>query len=138
MKPPPNSAIVSFLVVLWIFLVFGYETVWRRFVTEVDGVVISSRDVPSTGAPRYGTEYVIRDENGRDHSYIAGATDASLARSLPVGTSIKKEWGRLDYTVNGRTLRFPIYFYSAILGVAAFCFLWGLVQWRSSRDGKGA
>jgi hypothetical protein len=136
MKPPPPSAIGLFIWALWIFWGFGYETVWRRFTTEVSGVIVSSKDLPSTGSPRYSTEYVIRDTAGRDHSYVAGATDASLERSLRVGSRISKQWGRLDYNVDGKTVRFPTYPYSAVLGVAVFCLLWGAVQCRSSYDSK--
>ena len=125
MKAPPQPTILLFISALWISWSFGYRTVWQRFTAEVDGVVTSSQDVPSRGV----TEYVVRDASGTDHRYVAGATDASLARSLPVGTDIRKEWGRLDYEVNGKTIRFPIYFYSAVCGAALFSLLWGAVLW---------
>jgi hypothetical protein len=132
MKSPPQPTIVLFISALWVSWGFGYQAVWQRFTTEVDGVVISSRDIPLKGAPRYSTEYVVRDASGGDHRYIAGATDASLERSLPVGTEIRKEWGSLDYEVNGEKIRFPTYFYSAMCGVALFSLLWGVVLWRSA------
>jgi hypothetical protein len=132
MKPPPRSSIVLFIAAIWILWAFGYKTVWQRFTISVDGVIVSSRDFPEKGAPRYRTEYVIRDAGGRDLRYIAGATDGSLERSLPVGTRIRKEWGELDYEVNGRRIGFPTYFYSAIFGVALFCLLSGAWQWRSA------
>ena len=85
--PLPIILIVS---ALWIFWGFGYQTVWQRFTTQLNGVVVSSRDIPSTGAPRYATEYVVHGEDGHDQTYLAGATDGSLERSLPIGTSIQK------------------------------------------------
>jgi hypothetical protein len=132
MKSPPQPTVVLFISALWVSWSFGYQAVWQRFTTEVDGVVISSRDIPSKGAPRYSTEYVVRDASGADHRYVAGATDASLERSLPIGADIKKEWGSLDYEVNGKKIRFPTYFYSAMCGVALFSLLWGAVLWRSA------
>jgi hypothetical protein len=135
MKPPPQSAVVLFIAAVWIFWAFGYATVWTRFTTEVNGVVISSRDIPSTGAPRYITEYIIRDPNGYNHKYVAGPTDASLKRSLPVGTRIRKTWGELDYDLNGRRIGFSTYVYSAIFGLALFCLLWGAWRWISADAG---
>jgi hypothetical protein len=125
MKSPPQPTILLFISALWISWSFGYRTVWPRFTAEVDGVVTSSRDVPSKGV----TEYVVRDASGADHRYVAGATDASLERSLPVGTDIRKEWGSLDYEVNGKKIRFPTPFYSAVCGAALFSLLWGAVLW---------
>ncbi len=125
MKAPPQSTVVLFISALWISWSFGYRVVWQRLTAEVDGVVISSQDVPSKGV----TEYVVRDAGGADHRYVAGASDASLERSLPVGADIRKEWGSLDYEVNGKKIRFPTYFYSAICGVGLLSLLWGAVLW---------
>ena len=125
MKAPPQPTILLFISALWISWSFGYRVVWQRFRAEVDGVVISSQDVPSRGV----TAYVVRDASGTDHRYVAGASDASLERSLPVGTDIRKEWGSLDYAVNGKTIRFPIYFYSVVCGAALLSLLWGAVLW---------
>jgi hypothetical protein len=126
-----------FAMALWISWGFGYETVWARFATELNGVVISSRDAPSTGAPRYGSEYVVRDSDGHDHRYIAGPADGSLERSLPVGTNIRKDWGHLDYEIDGKHVSFPSYFYSATFGVALFCLLFGIIRWRSDVEKRG-
>jgi hypothetical protein len=125
MKAPPQPTILLFISALWISWSFGYRVVWPRFSTELDGVVTSSQDVPSRGI----TEYVVRDASGTDHRYVAGASDASLERSLPVGTDIRKEWGRLDYEVNGKTIRFPTPFYSVVCGAALFSLLWGAMLW---------
>jgi hypothetical protein len=59
MKSVNPQAAFFLIPAFWIMWGFGYETVWARFSTEVDGTIISSRDVPSTGAPRYTTEYVV-------------------------------------------------------------------------------
>jgi hypothetical protein len=95
-------------------------------------MIISSRDIPSKGAPRYATEYVVRGADGQDHRYVAGATDASLDRSIPAGSQIQKKWGQLGYELNGQWQSFPIYFYSATFGAAFFAiFFAAFLQWRS-------
>ena len=57
MKSPPQPTILLFIWALWISWSFGYRVVWQRLSAEVDGVVISSQDVPSRGV----TAYVVRD-----------------------------------------------------------------------------
>jgi hypothetical protein len=132
MKSINPQSVILFCGGLWILWGFGIETLWTRYVIDVEGTVVSSRDVPSKGAPRYATEYVIRGADGHDHQYVAGATDASLDRSLPVGSQIQKKWGQLGYEVNGEWQNFPIYAYSASFGAAFFAFFWAaLLQWRS-------
>jgi hypothetical protein len=139
MKAPPRTAIILLCAAIWILWAFGYETVWARFTTQVRGVIVGGRDVPYKGAPRYGTEYVVRDVNGHESFYVAGATDASLQRSMPVGVNIDKEWGRLDYDVNGKLVGFLIYFYSAILGIAVLCLFCPAWMWRfATNRGKSA
>src|SRR3954462_14918439 len=81
---------------------FGYQTVWQRLTIEIEGTIVSSRDVPATGASRYATYYVVRNIAGQEQEYVAGATDASLKRSLPVGTHIHKEWGQLGYGIDSQ------------------------------------
>src|SRR5258706_3593359 len=122
----PRTAALLFWIAWPLFIIwgFGYETVWQRLVTEVDGVVVATRDSPSPGAPRYATHYVIRASNGKAHAYTAGATDADLERSLPVGTRISKRRWELGYTQDGRWIRFPIAFYVIILVGAACMLAW--------------
>jgi hypothetical protein len=104
--------------------------VWKFCTTEIDGVITASRDYPSKGAPRYSTEYTVRSADGKEQRYVAGATDASLARSLPIGTHIHKAWGQFGYEINSRWISFPLAFYSAMMGVALFCIAWAVVRWR--------
>jgi hypothetical protein len=134
MKSLNPQSVVLFCGALWIFWGFGFETVWTRYATDVEGIVISSRDVPSKGAPRYATEYVVRGADGHDDQYVAGATDASLDRSIPVGSNIQKKWGQLGYELNGRWQSFPLYAYAAAFGAACFAIFWAAVlQWRSKK-----
>jgi hypothetical protein len=125
--------VVPFLFAVYIAWGFGYETVVARLRTEVEGVVVSRRDIPSTGAPRYATEYVVRGSDGQDHLYVAGATDADLPRSMPVGTEIKKLRWRLSYERDGREVGFPVAFYSAVFGVALSFLIWSFLLLRGSR-----
>jgi hypothetical protein len=109
-------------------------TVWQRLAIEVNGVVVSSHDTPYKGAPRYGTEYVIRSQDGSERGYIAGPNDGSLQRSLPVGTQIHKAWGELGYNIDGRWINFPTIFYGSTLGIALGCLSWAGLLWKNRPD----
>jgi hypothetical protein len=128
-KPSPWVLILFGLFILW---GFGWETIGRRLQTEVDGVIIGSRDVPSKGEPRYATEYTVRGLDGNQEVFWGGATDASLPRSMPVGTRIRKRRWRLDYERNGRRVDFPeLYFYDVVLCCGFGITVWGVVLLRS-------
>jgi hypothetical protein len=121
----PAIPLIFGLFILW---GFGYETVGTRLKTQLEGVVVSSRDIPSTGAPRYATEYTLRGPDGRESVYVAGATDASLPRSMPVGTSLKKQRWHLDYEKNGQRVDdFGVSFYGMVLGTAVACLAWSFL-----------
>lgn len=124
-NPDRRQAIV--LIVFGAFLIwgFGWNTVGRRLRLAIDGVIVSTVDVPATGAPRYATEYTIRSADGKEQIYWAGPTDGSLPRSMPVGTRIRKERWHLQYERNGRMEGFPYAFYSAVLMSAAALVAWG-------------
>ena len=118
------------LFILW---GFGWETVGRRLWTAVDGVIVASRDVPSKGAPRYSTEYTVRGADGHEHVFWAGPTDGSLARSMPVGTHIRKLRWHLGYERDGRTEEGGYIFYGLILGIGVSLITWGIRIFRSQR-----
>jgi hypothetical protein len=126
-KPQTNPTILIVLA-LWIFWGFGYETLFKRLMTDVEGTVISAQDIPYPLAPaRHGTEYVFQSQEGRTISYIAGPTDASLPRSIPVGTYIKKRRWHLSYERDGQQVDdFGIMFYVASLAMAVGCLVWGV------------
>ncbi|MGB2675763.1 MAG: hypothetical protein WAN12_01595 [Candidatus Acidiferrum sp.] len=119
---------------LWILYGFGYETLYQRLVTQVEGVIVSSRDVHSPNNPRYATEYIVRAADGREAGYVAGASDASLPRSLPVGTTIKKRKWHLDYERDGEHVSdFPTALYVLTLGAAVAGLVWSIRLWRQQR-----
>jgi hypothetical protein len=126
--------VVLFLWGTWMLWGFGFQTVWKRLQTEISGTVLSSRDIhPSRAPTRYSTEYLIRGDNGQDRIYVAGPTDGSLPRSMPIGTKIKKLRWNLDYEMNDARVHFPMAFYAVILGVSLMAILWSLVLWRSQQ-----
>jgi hypothetical protein len=69
------------------------------------------------------SKYLVRSDDGHEQSYVAGPTDASLERSLPVGTRLRKDRWSFSYEVNDRRVWFPIVFYGVLLlgALAAFC-----------------
>jgi hypothetical protein len=121
----PKMAIFFGLFILW---GFGWDTVGRRLRVAVDGVIVASTDVPATGAPRYATKYIVRGADGVDQIFWAGPTDGSLARSMPVGTRIRKERWHLDYERDGRGVGFPYVVYGVTLTIGVSLVAWGLLN----------
>ena len=127
MDRPSYNPVPFLILAVWIIWIFGFQTVGARLTTELDGLVVSSQDVPAGRGPRYSTEYTLRGPDGGQRIYVAGATDASLPRSLPVGTYLRKKKWRLSYTENGEIVNdFPISFYVLTLGIAIGCLGWSV------------
>jgi len=132
---PKYRAWAKVLFGLFILWGFGWETIGRRLQTSVDGVIVASRDVPSTGAPRYATEYTVRGAGGEEQIFWAGPTDASLPRSMPVGTQIRKLRWHLNYEQNGTLIGFPEkFFYAPVLACALIMVIWGVLVLRSDPE----
>ena len=128
-KPKPWVLILFGLFILW---GFGWATIGHRLLTNVDGVIVAIRDVPSTGAPRYATQYTVRGPHGDEQVFWAGPTDASLPRSMSVGTRIQKRRWHLGYEQNGTRIGFPeIYFYDVVLACGFGMVVWGVLVLRS-------
>jgi hypothetical protein len=119
-KKDDRSPLILLFFSLFMFWGFGYHTAWRFLKIDLDGVVISSKDIPSTAAPRHSTEYVIRGSDGLVHAYVSGPSDGSLPTNMPVGTRIKKRRWSLHYERDGEWYSFPYGFYSVVL-TGAFC-----------------
>jgi hypothetical protein len=125
----PNAGLFFGVLILW---GIGYGTVWKRLKTELDGVVIASEDIPPTRDARYVTEYTLRDTDGTQSTYMAGPTDASLPRSMPVGTRLKKLRWQVNYERNGeRIYDFSLPFYLVIVAFGIWCLGWA--GWRTLR-----
>lgn len=116
------------LLALWTFWGFGYETVAKRLFAQVEGTVISRRDIAFAPAPaRYSTEYVVAGLDGQNYSYVAGPTDASLPRTIPVGASVKKLRWHWSYEQNGQLIdRFGWVFYGVVLAIGTIALAWSL------------
>ena len=119
---------------LWILYGFGYATLFQRLTTQLEGVILSSHDVHSPNNPRYVTEYVVRCPDGRESTYVAGSSDASLPQSMPVGTTIRKRKWRVDYERDGEDVNdFPTAVYVLTLGAAIVGLVWSIRLWRQQR-----
>jgi len=120
-----RKATVFIVFALFILWGFGWNTVGRRLLTSIDGVIVVRRVVPSA------TEYTVRGDDGSEKVFRAGATDASLPGSMPVGTRIRKKLWHLDYERDGRRESFPWIMYSSVLGIALSLVVWGILILRS-------
>jgi hypothetical protein len=127
--------VVLFLFGIWILWGFGFQTVWKMLQTEISGVVVSSRNIHHwyEGNSRYSTRYQIRGEDGQEREYMAGPTDGTMQRNMPVGTKLKKRRWQLDYERDGERIHFPIVFYDITLGIGLAALLWSFQLWRSRR-----
>jgi hypothetical protein len=120
---------------LWILWGFGYQTLWLRLTTECQGTIVSSQNIPPSRGPRYVTQYTLNGLDGQTSEYIAGPTDASLPRSMPVGTHIRKERWHLSYERDGQRVdNFSVLFYAGILTIAVACLSWGIHGWREQSE----
>jgi hypothetical protein len=115
------------LVVFGAFILWGFgaNTVWPRLMLAVDGVVTQRVDMPSLGAPRFTSAYVLRSPDGADVHYSAGATDASLARGQKIGTVFRKRRWQLGYRLNGKRVGFPVLFYGLTLAFGGALLVYG-------------
>jgi len=116
------------LLSLWIFWGFGYETAAKRLLSHVEGTVISRREVAYPLArARYSTEYIVRGLDAQNRGYVAGPTDASLPRTIPVGTSVKKLRWHWAYEENGQVVdSFGWIFYGVVLAIGTAFLVWSL------------
>lgn len=109
-----------------IFIIYG-PSVIERLRTEVNGVVISKRDIPEVGASYYMTEYNIRGQDDKKTVYIAKPTAASLPRSMPIGTHIRKNRWNYSYERDGIiTKDFPSRLYNFWLLKSVLLISWGI------------
>jgi hypothetical protein len=105
---------------------WGYETLWARLVTEVDGTVISRQYIPRTPLTHGSlVQYRIRRADGLTLDYSAGSTDASLSKNISVGTQLQKDKWELSYRLDGKRIDdFPRFFYFSMIAVAFALLFW--------------
>jgi hypothetical protein len=118
----PNLAPLALLI--WLFA--GNE-IYQRAAISLDGTVVSSKT--SCVQPydnRCATAYVVERRDHTQSTYVAGPTDESLERRLPVRTVIRKKKWSLTYTVDARIVNdFPIGFYGGLMALGLLCALFG-------------
>jgi hypothetical protein len=98
------------LVALATFWTAGYRGAWYRLQLGVEGTVIARQDFPPT-VHTHGptTLYRLRRNDGSVGGYIATTSDASLPRTIPVGTAISKHKWDLFYLLDGKRIDdFPL------------------------------
>jgi len=118
----PNLA--PFALLIWLFA--GHE-IYQRAAISLHGTVVSSET--SCVQPynnRCDTTYVVEAQDQTRSTYVAGPTDESLERRLPVGTVIRKDKWALTYSVNNRKISdFPAVFYGGLMAFGVLCALFG-------------
>jgi hypothetical protein len=107
-------------------------TIFHRLSEQVDGTIVSAR---STSGPRFATWYAIRQGDGQTKQYVAGATDDSLPRRMPVGTVIAKKKYEACYMRDGVTVcDFPWSFDSIVIAIGIASLVLGVVaKWKQAR-----
>lgn len=108
---------------------------YQRASIALDGKVVSSETSCMQPANnRCATVYVVESKDGVHTEYIAGPTDHSLQRRLPVGTNISKQKWHLSYSINGTEIdTFPVVFHTYLLTFAGCCLYWAFSIYRVQR-----
>jgi hypothetical protein len=122
----------------WVLAVFAVWTLYvgaaglmTRLLMSVDGTIISST---TTQGVRPVTYYTIQSTDGQQQSLVAGPTDESLPRGMPVGTIIQKNKFELSYARNGQRVQdFPLGSHVLWLAVSAVSSSLAFVWWKSER-----
>lgn len=124
MSRPRSNALLLLAVMACLF---GGSEIYRRAAIALDGALVSSTTTCAQPANnRCASQYVVLSSDGNRTSYVAGPTDASLRRGLPVGTAIAKKKWSLDYLLDGRRVDdFPLTFYAGVIAFGVACLgLW--------------
>ena len=116
-------ALLSFGVMMSLL---AASEIYQRAAIQLDGTISSSKT--SCVQPennRCATVYVVEDHNGSKTEYVAGPTDHSLLRRLPVGTEIVKSKWSLNYSIDQKLNRdFPTKLYFTLFGTGLCCAIW--------------
>ena len=129
----PRHSFLAVGALLCIF--FGANEITQRMLVEIDGTIISSQ---ATEGPRSATTYVLRSADGQQREYVAGPTDRSLPRHLPVGARISKHRYELSWRFNEQKVDdFPIAFYLGACLLGGLLAYFAFMQWRLNRPRTG-
>jgi hypothetical protein len=127
-----HGLLIVVAVLTWLFA--GSE-IFQRATIELHGKVVSSET--SCVQPqnnRCATEYVVERNDHVQKRYVAGPTDKSLRRGLPVGSEIDKDKWALAYAIDGVPINdFPSAFYGGLLAFGFCCaLLWSALAMRKA------
>jgi len=118
------------LFAAWAFYA-GASSFADRLLTTVDGTIILSRTTPGV---RPVTYYTFLAPDGQQMHLVAGPTDGSLPRKMPVGTVIQKRKFELAYARNGQRVNdFPLGFQVLWIAVSLISGCVAFVWWKSER-----
>lgn len=103
----------------------GVAEPYERLAINVDGRISSVvTECVEPQHSRCATVYVVETPSGVKQTYIAGPTDHSLKRYLPVGTVLQKRRWKLSYQINDQEIEdFPIGFYAGCVVMSVACFI---------------
>jgi hypothetical protein len=129
-----RAVLSCFMVVvpLMIFWTAGYIGVWNRLQINVEGKVISRKDLPQTPSTHGPTSvYRLQGSDGSIREYTATTNDPSLPRTIPVGAYVVKRKWELQYLLNGEQVDdFPLKSYAAFLIAGVACLVGASVLMR--------
>lgn len=123
------APLLLILIAIGTFWTSGYLGVWYRLQIAAEGTVIAREDFPRTMQTHGPTTlYRLRREDGSVGGYIATTSDASLPRTIPVGTAISKHRWDLFYLLDGKRVDdFPLVGSLAALAVGLACLVGAVI-----------
>jgi hypothetical protein len=109
-------------------IIFAVREVYNRVSIDVHGkVIVSDTTCVQPSNNRCSTRYVIESATHDRSEYVAGPTESSLRRWLPVGTSLEKTKWELGYSIDSQRISdFSMTFYE-IVGFVGVGFCWWAV-----------
>ena len=127
---------------LGIFWTFGYNDIWQRLQTELDGTITAREDFPQTPQNHGPTVvYKVQRSDSSLIQYTAGPGDDSLPRTMPVGAHIAKQKWELSYRLNDQRVDdFPLTFCVVLFAIGVLCLIRAAMlvrRWKQNVSGAG-